>query len=163
MASRRGPSQAKEDAATIQARIASQSARLQAVADANRKNIAQQNREREEAEAAKAAAVAAAKAARNSARTPTPPPPFKSPQKAPTYSAMGATPRSRTSTPPKRTTIDPWRMSPSSRAEPFILVGFTSSDFPDVEVAILPKGNPNSRLSSTSATRTQQPVETGAS
>ena len=65
---------------------------------------------------------------------------MKSPPKAPTYSAMGATPRSRTSTPPQRTTIDPWRLSPSSRAEPFILAGFTSSDFPDVEAAILPKG-----------------------
>ena len=54
-------------------------------------------------------------------------------------------------------------MSPSSRAAPFILAGFTSSDFPDVEAAILPKGKPKSRLSSTSATRTPQPVETGAS
>jgi hypothetical protein len=54
-------------------------------------------------------------------------------------------------------------MSPSSRAEPFILAGFTSSDFPDVEMAILPKGKAESRLSSTSATRAQEPVETGAS
>ena len=64
MASRRGTSQAKEDEAIIRARIASERARLQAVADANRKKIAQAKREREEAEAAKVVADAAAKAAR---------------------------------------------------------------------------------------------------
>ena len=54
-------------------------------------------------------------------------------------------------------------MPPSSRAEPFVPTGFTPADFPDVEMAILPKGKANSRLSSTSATRAQEPVETGAS
>ena len=108
MASRRGPSQAKEDSAIIAARMASEKARLQAAAEANRNNIAQQKREREEAEAAKAAADAAAREARKGARMPTPPPPRSKPSpKAPTYSAVEATPRSRTSTPPKRTTVDP--------------------------------------------------------
>ena len=49
------------------------------------------------------------------------------------------------------------------RAEPFEPAGFTSSDFPEVEAAMLPKGKAKSRLGATSATRTQQPVETGAS
>ena len=49
------------------------------------------------------------------------------------------------------------------RAEPFVPAGFTSSDIPEVEAAILPKGKPKSRVSATSATRTQQPVEIGAS
>ena len=49
------------------------------------------------------------------------------------------------------------------RAEPFGPAGFTSSDFPEVEAAMLPKGKAKVRLSSTSATCSQQPVETGAS
>ena len=57
MASRRGPSQAKEDTAIVVARLASERARLQAVAEANRKKIAQQKRDREEAETAKAVAA----------------------------------------------------------------------------------------------------------
>ena len=96
MASRRGPSQAKEDSAIIAARMASERARLQAAAEANRNNIAQQKREREEAEVAKAAADTAAKAARKGARIPTPPPRAKPSPKAPMYSAVEATPRSRT-------------------------------------------------------------------
>jgi hypothetical protein len=110
------------------------------VAVQNRQRIAQAKREREEAEAAKAAGDTSAKAARTSANTPTPPPPLKSPPKAPTYLSMGAIPRSRTSTPPNRTTVETWRMSPSSRAEPFVPAGFTLSDFTDVDMAILPKG-----------------------
>jgi hypothetical protein len=49
------------------------------------------------------------------------------------------------------------------RAEPFVPAGFTSSDFPEVEAAMLPKGKAKARISSTSTTRSQQPVETGAS
>ena len=50
MASRRGPSQAKEDTAIVAARLARERARLQAVAETNRVKAAQQKREREEAE-----------------------------------------------------------------------------------------------------------------
>jgi hypothetical protein len=99
MASRRGPSQAKEDSAIIAARLASERARLQAVAEANRKKIAQQKREREEAETAKAVA-ASSKEARKGAKSSTPPPPpIKPIPKAPTYSSVESAPRGRASTP----------------------------------------------------------------
>ena len=49
------------------------------------------------------------------------------------------------------------------RAEQFVPAGFTSSDFPEVEAAMLPKGKAKARLSSTSTARSQKPVETGAS
>ena len=75
MASRRGPSQAKEDDMIIRERLANERARLQAVAEQHRQRIAQAKREREEA--AKVAGVASAKVARTGARTPTPPPPLK--------------------------------------------------------------------------------------
>ena len=68
MASRRGPSQAEEDAQIIRERLAKERARLQAVAEQNRQRIAQAKREREEA--AKAAGTAPAKAARTGAKTP---------------------------------------------------------------------------------------------
>ena len=85
-------------------------------------------------------------------------------QKVPSYSSRGTTPQSRdrTATPPKRVAIDPWVMSPSSRAETFVPTGFTPADFPDVEMAILPKGRAQSRLSSTSATSAREPFATGA-
>ena len=54
-------------------------------------------------------------------------------------------------------------MSPSTRAEPFVPAGFTSSDFPDVEAAMIPKGKPKARIGSTSSTRPQKPAEAGAS
>ena len=73
MASRRGPSQAKEDEHIIRERLAKQRARLQAVAVRNRERIAKEKREREEA----AQVAGPAKAARAGARTPTPPPPHK--------------------------------------------------------------------------------------
>ena len=75
MASRRGPSQAKEDDHIIRERLANERARLQAVAERNREIIAKAKREREEA--AKAAGAASAKAARTGAKKPTLQPPPK--------------------------------------------------------------------------------------
>ena len=60
MASRRGPSQAKEDEHIMRARQAAARSELQARAERNRARIAEQKREREEA----AQAAGAAKAAR---------------------------------------------------------------------------------------------------
>ena len=54
-------------------------------------------------------------------------------------------------------------MSPSMQAEPFVSAGFIAADFPDVEMAILPKERAKPRLSSTSASKAPKPVETGAS
>ena len=66
MASRRGPSQEKEDEQIIRERLAKERARLQVVAERNREPIAKEKREREEA----AQVAGVAKAARTGAKTP---------------------------------------------------------------------------------------------
>ena len=137
--------------------MAKERARLQAIAERSRVNVAREKREREEAPQV----AAVAKAARKSAKTPTPPPQRKATPKEPSYSLREATPhpRDRTATPPKRAHIDPWVVPEDLRAEPFIPAGISAADFPDVEMSILPKEKARTRLSSNSAGTMAKPVE----
>ena len=99
MASRRGPSQAREYEQIMRARQAEELVAIQAKVERNHAIIAAQKRMREEA----AQVAEAAKAARKSAKIPTPPPTRRAPvtPKEPSYLSRDVTPHpsDRTATP----------------------------------------------------------------